>query len=107
MDKETAKAIADLSKKINNIQYELDKYINEKTEIIKTYTTQSDKLGYDWKVTKVGELEVLKEYIEQENPVGTSEDNPIIWTDKVPLINNAYYLIDGEIYIWMNEWVKW
>ena len=57
---------------------------------------QSDKLGYDW-----------KEYIAQTVPVGTSADNPIDYTDGMPLINNAYYRVDGKIKVYMDGWVDW
>ena len=67
---------------------------------------QSDKLGYDWTVYTVNDIEVRKEYIAQENPVGT-QDNPIEYADGVPLINNAYYRKDGKLYVWMEEWVEW
>ena len=74
---------------------------------ISTTQTQSDKLGYDWKVFTVNDIEVRKDYIEQENPVGNSADNPIEYAEGVPLINNAYYRKDGKIYVWMEEWVEW
>lgn len=67
---------------------------------------QSDKLGYDWKVYTVNDMAVRKEYVVQENPTGT-KDNPIVYTEGVPLINNAYYRKDGKIYVWMGEWVVW
>ena len=74
---------------------------------IRVTTGQSDKLGYDWKIYTVNDIEVRKEYIEQENPVGTGEDNPIEYTEGTPLINNAFYRKDGKIYVWMEEWVEW
>lgn len=70
-------------------------------------TEQSDKLGFDWTVYSVNDVVVRKDYVEQEDPVGTSAENPIEYTDGVPLINNAYYLKDGKIYVWMGEWVEW
>lgn len=70
-------------------------------------TEQSDKLGFDWTVYSVNDIIVRKEYVEQANPVGTSAENPIEYTEGVPLINNAYYRKDGKIYVWMGEWVEW
>lgn len=67
---------------------------------------QSDKLGYDWKVYTVNDVAVRKDYVEQETPTGTLE-NPIVYTEGTPLINNAYYRKDGKIYVWMDEWVEW
>lgn len=73
---------------------------------IKSETVQSDKIGYDWRNIYVGEVMVRQEYVEQANPTGTL-DNPIIYAEGTPLINNAYYLKNGELYVWMEEWVKW
>lgn len=74
---------------------------------ITQHTEQSDKLGFDWRVTSVNDVAVRKEYIEQKNPVGTSADNPIEYADGVPLINNAFYRVDGAVKVWMDEWVNW
>ena len=60
---------------------------------------QSDKLGYDWTVYTVNDIEVRKEYIAQETPVE--------YADGVPLISNAFYRKDGKVYVWMEEWVEW
>lgn len=73
---------------------------------IKTETVQSDKIGYDFNNVYVGETLVRQEYVHQETPTGT-EDNPIVYTEGVPLVNNAYYLKDGKTYVWMEEWVEW
>ena len=73
---------------------------------LKSETVQSDKLGYDWHNVYVGDVLVRQEYVEQETKTGT-EDNPIVYAEGVPLINNAYYLKDGKIYVWMEEWVEW
>lgn len=74
---------------------------------ISVTTEQSDKLGFDWRVYSVNDVVVRKDYIEQENPVGTSADNPIEYAEGMPLINNAFYRKDGKIYVWMDEWVEW
>jgi hypothetical protein len=73
---------------------------------LKTEIVQSDKLGYDWKNVCVGDVLVRQEYVEQEVKTGT-EENPIVYTDGVPLINNAYYIKDRKKYVWMEEWVEW
>ena len=73
---------------------------------IKSETVQSDKIGFDWRNIYVGDVLVRQEYVEQEHPTGTV-DNPIVYAEGVPLINNAYYLKDGVLYVWMEEWVKW
>lgn len=74
---------------------------------ITQHMEQSDKLGYDWTVYTVNDVVVRKDYVEQENPVGTSADNPIEYTEGMPLINNAYYLVDGVIKVYMDGWVDW
>lgn len=63
--------------------------------------------AYDWKVYSVNDVVVRKEYIAQTVPVGTSADNPIDYTDGMPLINNAYYRVDGKIKVYMDGWVDW
>lgn len=68
---------------------------------------QSDKLGFDWRIFTVNDVDVRKDYVEQENPVGTSADNPIEYTEGVPLINNAFYRVDGVIKVYMDSWVDW
>jgi len=75
--------------------------------IVKT-VAQSDKIGFDWVNTTINDVVVMREYREQENPVGTSAENPIPYTEgETPLINNAFYLVDGAIKVWMEEWVDW
>lgn len=74
---------------------------------ISVTTTQSDKLGYDWKIYAVNDIVVRKDYIEQEDPVGTSAENPIEYAEGVELIDNAYYRMNGKICVWMGEWVEW
>lgn len=70
-------------------------------------TEQSDKLGYDWRITSVNDVVVRRDYAEQADPVGTSPERAIPYSDGVPLINNAYYLVDGVVKVWMDEWVDW
>lgn len=81
--------------------------LNPITDLIHTETTQSDKLGQNWVETYVGDVLVRKEYVAQENPVGTSAENPIEYAEGVPLINNAYYRKDGKLYVYMDGWVEW
>lgn len=70
-------------------------------------TAQSDKLGYDWKITSVNDVVVYRDYIEQENPVGTSAENPIEYVEGTQCINNAYYRVDGVVKVWMDGWADW
>lgn len=70
-------------------------------------TAQSDKLGFDWQIYSVNDVIVRKDYIEQADPAGTSAENPIEYADGVPLINNAYYRVDGKIKVYMDGWIDW
>lgn len=62
--------------------------------------TQSDKLGFDWRIYSVNDVVVRKDYIEQAVKAGTA-DNPIVWSSGMALIQNAYYKHNGEIKVWM------
>lgn len=67
-----------------------------------TKIVPSDKIGFDWVETYLGDKLVKQEYVEQENPQGTAE-NPYIYVEgETPLINNAYYLIDGVRHVYMS-----
>lgn len=65
-------------------------------------TEQSDKLGFDWKIYAVNNVVVRKDYMPQENPVGTA-DNPIMWMADMRLIPNGYYTHDGVVKVWTGE----
>jgi hypothetical protein len=69
---------------------------------IREEITQSDKIGYDWRVIYVNDIAVRKEYIEQEIPYGTA-DNPIVWKEGMSLIPNAYYIYNDIRKVWMGE----
>ena len=84
--------------------YEVNRQIAEQVENlggITTKITQSDKLGYNWEETYVGETLVKQVYIEQEKPFPGSSDNPIKYEEGVKLIDNAYYLVDGVRKVYM------
>lgn len=61
---------------------------------------QSDKLGSDWVIYTLGNVELRREYVEQENPMGTA-DNPIEWTEDVWCIPNGFYTFEGVRKVWM------
>lgn len=69
---------------------------------IREEITQSDKIGYDWRIFYVNDVAVRKDYVEQETPYGTA-DNPIVWKEGMSLIPNAYYTHDGVRKVWMGE----
>lgn len=75
-------------------------------QLITTERKPSDKIGFDWIITKVGDLECKKVYVEQENPIGVA-DNPFEYYDGITLIDNAYYIKDGVRQVYMNgQWVE-
>lgn len=71
-------------------------------DLIQFKTEQSDKLGYIWKCTYVGDICVSKEYIEDPDATGT-KDNPIIWKPGVQLIPNAFYIYNDITYVYVGE----
>lgn len=72
---------------------------------ISTEITQSDKIGFDWINTLVGGVVVRREYVEQTTPFGT-RSNPILYSEGTSLINNAYYIVDGALMVWMDGWME-
>ena len=63
---------------------------------------QSDKIGFDWHNYYVGEKLVKSEYVEQDSPVGTA-DNQFEWTPGMRLIPNGYYTYNGKRYVAVAE----
>lgn len=76
--------------------------LNILADLIKMTTEQSDKLGFLWKCTYVGDICVCKEYVEDPDAKGT-KDNPIEWAPNVQLIHNAYYTHDSKKYVYVSE----
>ena len=69
---------------------------------IREEVTQSDKIGYDWRIFYVNDIAVRKDYVEQEIPFGTA-DNPIIWKEGMSLIPNAYYTHNDVRKVWTGD----
>lgn len=69
---------------------------------IREEVTQSDKIGYDWRIFYVNDVAVRKDYVKQEIPYGTA-NNPIVWKEGMSLIPNAYYTHDGIRKVWTGE----
>lgn len=68
-----------------------------------TYTIeQSDKIGYNWHCYRVGNVIVKRDYVEQDNPIGTA-DNPFEWVSGMSLILNGFYAYDGKLYVAIAE----
>lgn len=61
-------------------------------------TEQSDKIGYDWICYRVGNTVIKREYVKQENPIGTA-DNPIEWSAGMALVLNGFYTYNGKRYV--------
>lgn len=85
-----------------NAQAKRESNLNALADLIKMTTEQSDKLGYLWKCTYVGDICVCKEYVEDPDARGT-KDNPIEWAPNVQLIPNAYYTHDSKKYVYVGE----
>lgn len=59
------------------------------------------KLGYKWKPKLVNDR-IIFENVKDANAIGTS-NNPILFVEYVKLIPNAYYLYEGERYVYVGE----
>lgn len=59
---------------------------------------QSDKIGYDWHCFRIGDVIVNREYVKQENPIGT-KDNPFEWEKGMSLVLNGFYSYKGKRYV--------
>lgn len=70
---------------------------------IHTERMQSDKVGQDWIKYYVNNIHVRSVYIQQENPIGTS-DNPFEWGNNVPCVPNAFYTHDNVRKVWMGNY---
>ena len=83
-------------------QAQRESNLNAIADLIRTSTEQSDKLGYLWNCTYVGDICVSKEYVEDLDAKGTY-DKPIEWAPGIPLIQNAYYIHDSKKYVYVGE----
>ena len=83
-------------------QAQRESNLNAIADLIHTTTEQSDKLGYLWKCTYIGDICVSKEYVQDPDAKGTY-NNPIEWEPGVTLIANAYYLHDSKKYVYVGE----
>lgn len=92
---------------LNAIQAQKDKEAQEQAlshlaSLIQIKTEMSDKLGYLWNCTYVGDVCVSKEYVKDPDAVGTA-GNPIIWKPGVQLIPNAFYIYNNVTYVYVGE----
>lgn len=64
------------------------------------------KVGYRWEKV-CGNGRVHFELVPDPNAIGT-QDNPIIWSEGVQMLNNAFYVKDGKTYVYMSgELIEW
>lgn len=57
------------------------------------------KVGYRWKKKLVG-TQIIYESVPDPDAIGT-QNNPIIYTEDCPLIDNAWYMKDGKMMVYM------
>ena len=86
----------------NEARKKREENLDTLVSLLKTSTEQSDKLGYLWNCTYVGDVCVSKEYVEDPDAKGTY-DKPIEWAPGIPLIQNAYYIHDSKKYVYVGE----
>lgn len=63
--------------------------IDTLNSLISTTVTASDKSGYNWKITSIGSVEVLKEYVKSDDP---DDDH-----DGSDYTKPAYYVIGSDV----------
>lgn len=62
----------------------------------------SDKLGFDFEIYTLGNIELRREYVPSGNHSGTIED-PIPFELGLRLIPNAYYIYDDHLWVYMGQ----
>lgn len=92
---------------LNSVQAQKDREHKEKSlshlaSLVQIKTEVSDKLGYIWNCTYVGDVCVSKEYVKDPDAAGTV-DNPITWKPGVRLIPNAFYIYNHAVYVYVGE----
>lgn len=64
------------------------------------------KVGYRWE-KKLNGTQIVYESVADPNALGT-KDNPIYFTEESPLIDNAFYVKDGQTFVYMSgEFIEW
>lgn len=53
------------------------------------------------------EVRLIDEHQNEVIKPSFDAEHPIEYVEGMPLVNNAFYEKDGEVYVWMNQWVKW
>lgn len=70
VEKGVADQLADIKSKLEVVQTSVDNQktiVNAMDNLMTTEIVESDKHGYNWKVTKIGDVEVLKEYVKNDS----------------------------------------
>lgn len=70
VEKGVTDQLTDLKSALGVVQASLDEQatmVNIMNSLLTTEVKTSDKHGYNWKITKIGDVEVLKEYVRDES----------------------------------------
>ncbi len=76
--------------------------LNKLVSLIKTTTEASDKVGYEFKCTWLGDACISKEYVKSEDNKGTKE-NPYEWVVGIELVPNAFYSYENKTYVFVGS----
>lgn len=68
--------------------------------LISVTTTASDKTGYNWKITSIGSVEVLKEYVKADDPDddhdGSDYTKPAYYIEGIAVEKGKWYCQESE-----------
>lgn len=93
---------SDLNEKVKELESAVDsiKPISETMEKLVSVTeTASDKTGYNWKITSIGSVEVLKEYIkndEEDEHDGSDYTKPAYYVEGSSVEKGKWYCQESD-----------
>lgn len=91
---------------VNNYNIEINGETKPVSEAIGTEIELPVKVGFKWEVVLTGNT-FSYQLVEDPGAIGTI-DNPIYYYEGCPLINNAFYIKDGGMFVYMDgEFVSW
>lgn len=70
-------------------------------------TEQSDKIGFDWRIFTVNDVDVRKVTSSRQIRSARAPTIPSNTRKACRSINNAFYRVDGVIKVYMDGWVDW
>ena len=94
-------AVIEEQKKEEEAKLEADK-VKMLTEMLLIIREPSDKLGFDFEIYMLGNVELRREYVPSESHAGTIDD-PIPFELGLKLIPNAFYLYDAHLWVYMGQ----